>query len=399
MFLPFFENLRSSGIPVSLREFLGFLAAMRAGLVTYNIEGFYYLARISMVKDERNLDKFDRVFAASFKGLENISAQQVLDAVDIPRDWLTKMAEKYLSAAERAEIEALGGFEALMDTLRQRLRDQQGRHQGGSKWIGTAGTSPFGAYGYNPEGVRIGQDGSRHGRAVKVWDRREFRNLDDTVELGTRTIKVALKRLRKWARDGAPDELDLTGTIRATADNAGWLDIRMRPERKNRIKVLLFIDIGGSMDSHVRVCGELFSAARGELKHLEHYYFHNFLYERVWRENRRGYNEWIPTWEILNTYGPDYKVIVVGDATMSPYEITHPGGSVEHMNEEAGAVWLQRVTNTYPATVWLNPVPEKQWGYSQSTKMIKQLVGDRMYPLTLEGLDDAMRELSRKHGA
>ena len=351
MFLPFFENLRSSGIPVSLREFLGFLAAMRAGLVTYNIEGFYYLARISMVKDERNLDKFDRVFAASFKGLENISAQQVLDAVDIPRGWLTKMAEQYLSAAERAEIEALGGFEALMDTLRQRLRDQQGRHQGGSKWIGTAGTSPFGAYGYNPEGVRIGQDGSRHGRAVKVWDRREFRHLADTVELGTRTIQVALKRLRKWARDGAPDELDLTGTIRATAEH-GYLDVKTRPERRNAVKVLLFLDVGGSMDPYIRIVEVLFSAARAEFKHLEYFYFHNCLYEGVWRDNARRWNAQVPTWDILRTYGSDYKCIFVGDASMSPYEVAYPGGANEHWNPEAGQVWLARASTRF-STRWL----------------------------------------------
>ena len=397
MFLPFFETLRAARVPVSLREFLAFLEGVGSGMVTYDLDGFYYLARTAMVKDERHIDRFDRAFAHAFGGLEQITAQDVLNAVDIPEEWLRKLAEKHLSPEEMAEIEALGGFDKLMDTLRERLKEQEGRHQGGNKWIGTAGTSPFGAYGYNPEGVRIGQKEGRHGRAVKVWDKREFRNLDDTIELGTRNIKVALKRLRQWARTGANEELDLDGTIRATAEH-GYLDVKTRPERHNAVKVILFLDVGGSMDPHIRVVEELFSAARSEFKHLEHYYFHNCLYEGVWKDNKRRWQERTKTWDVLHKYGHDYKVVFVGDAAMSPYEITHPGGSVEHMNEEAGAIWMQRVTNTYPATVWLNPVPEKQWGYSQSTKMLKQLVNDRMYGLTLDGLDEAMRELSRKQG-
>lgn len=322
MFLPFFESLRNNGVPVSLREFLSFLEGMKAGLATYDVEAFYYLARVSMVKDERNIDKFDRAFAAAFKGLESISLDQVLEAVDVPADWLEKLAEKHLSEAEKAEIEALGGFDKLMETLKERLKEQEGRHQGGNKWIGTAGTSPFGAYGYNPEGVRIGQNGSRHQRAVKVWDKREFKNLDDKVELGTRNIKVALKRLRRWARDGAHDELDLNGTIRATAEH-GYLDVKTRPERRNAVKVLLFLDIGGSMDPHVKVVEELFSAARAEFKHLENFYFHNCLYESVWRDNRRRWDAQLPTHEVLRTYGPDYKCIFVGDASMSQIGRAH----------------------------------------------------------------------------
>ncbi|MEM1130775.1 MAG: VWA domain-containing protein, partial [Pseudomonadota bacterium] len=320
MFLPFFETLRSAGVPVTLREYLGFLEGMSAGLVTYDIDGFYYLARTAMVKDERFLDRFDRAFAASFKGLEDIPAEAVLQSVDLPRDWLRKLAEKHLSEEERAEIEALGGFEKLMETLKQRLAEQKDRHQGGNKWIGTAGTSPFGAYGYNPEGVRIGQDESRHQRAVKVWDKRDFRNLDDSVELGTRNIKVALKRLRRWARTGAEEELDLDGTIRATAEH-GYLDVQTRPERHNAVKVVLFLDVGGSMDPFIRVVEELFSAARAEFKHLEYYYFHNCLYEGVWRDNARRWDAQIPTWDVLHTYGSDYKCIFVGDASMSPYEL------------------------------------------------------------------------------
>ena len=397
MFLAFFDNLRRHGVPVSIREFLAFLDGMRAGLATYDVDAFYHLGRTIMVKDERHIDRYDRAFAASFAGLEAISDQEVLDAIDIPADWLEKLAEKHLTEAEKAEIKASGGFEALMERLKQRLAEQKGRHQGGSKWVGTAGTSPFGAYGYNPEGVRIGQQESRHQRAVKVWDKREFRDLDDTVDLGTRNIKVALKRLRKWARDGAVEELDLDGTIRKTAEH-GYLDVQTRPERRNAVKVLLFLDVGGSMDPHVKVVEELFSAARAEFKHMQHFYFHNCLYEGVWKDNRRRWQERTKTWDVLHKYGHDYKVVFVGDAAMSPYEITHPGGSVEHMNEEAGGIWMQRVANTYPATVWLNPVPEKQWNYSQSTKIMKELVNDRMYPLTLDGLDDAMRELSRKHG-
>ncbi len=394
MFLSFFETLRANKVPVSLREFLSFLEAMRAGLVTYDVEGFYYLARAAMVKDERNIDKFDRAFAQAFDGLEAISLEQVLEAVDLPADWLEKMAEKHLSDAEKAEIEALGGFDKLMETLRERLKEQQGRHQGGSKWIGTAGTSPFGAYGYNPDGVRIGQDKSRHRRAVKVWDKREFRNLDDSVELGTRNIKVALKRLRNWARDGAHEELDLDGTIRATAEH-GYLDVKTRPERRNAVKVLLFLDVGGSMDPHIKVVEELFSAARAEFKHLEYYYFHNCLYEGVWRDNRRRWSEQTPTWDVLHTYGSDYKAIFVGDAAMSPYEVAMPGGANEHWNAEAGATWLARARDQWPDNLWINPLPEHHWRYTQSIGMIADLFEGRMVPMTLEGIDRGMRELGR----
>ncbi|MEJ2029986.1 MAG: VWA domain-containing protein [Maritimibacter sp.] len=394
MFLPFFENLRAHQVPVSLREYLAFLEGMRAGLVTYDVDGFYYLARSAMVKDERNLDKFDRAFAASFAGLEAISADEIVAALDLPKDWLEKLAEKHLSAEEKAEIEALGGFDKLMETLKERLAEQDERHQGGSKWVGTAGTSPFGAYGYNPEGVRIGQDESRHQRAVKVWDKREFRNLDDSVELGTRNIKVALKRLRAWARDGAHDELDLDGTIRATAEH-GYLDVKTRPERRNAVKVLLFLDVGGSMDPHIRVVEELFSAARAEFKHLEHFYFHNCLYEGVWRDNRRRWDAQMPTWDVLHTYGPDYKAIFVGDAAMSPYEIAVPGGANEHWNKEAGKVWLSRAREAWPNHLWINPLPEDHWRYTQSVAMIREIFEDRMVPMTLDGIERGMRELGR----
>ncbi|TNF18854.1 MAG: VWA domain-containing protein [Rhodobacteraceae bacterium] len=394
MFVPFFDTLRRAGIPVSLREYLTFLDGMTAGLATYDVEAFYYLARVSMVKDERNLDKFDRVFAHCFKGLDQISAQDVLNAVDLPEDWLRKMAEKHLSPEEMAEIQALGGFDKLMETLKKRLEEQKGRHQGGSKWIGTAGTSPFGANGYNPEGVRIGQDESRHQRAVKVWDKREFRNLDDQVELGTRNIKVALKRLRTWARTGAAEELDLDGTIRATAEH-GYLDVKTRPERHNAVKVVLFLDVGGSMDAHIRVVEELFSAARTEFKHLEYYYFHNCLYEGVWRDNRRRWSEVTPTWEVLNTYGSDYKCIFVGDASMSPYEIAYAGGANEHWNEEAGQVWLQRAREQWPSNLWINPVPEPHWDYTQSIRMIHEIFEGAMVPLTLQGLESGMKALTR----
>ncbi len=393
MFLPFFDQLRAHKVPVSLREYLGFLEAMDANLVTYDVDGFYYLARVTMVKDERHLDRFDRAFAAAFAGLEHVSVADLLGSVDLPTDWLTKLAEKTLTDAEKAEIEALGGFEKLMETLKDRLREQQGRHQGGSKWIGTAGTSPFGAYGYNPEGVRIGQDRSRHRRAVKVWDKREFRNLDDSVELGTRNIKVALKRLRRWARDGAQEELDLDGTIRATAEH-GYLDVKTRPERRNAVKVVLFLDIGGSMDDHIRVVEELFSAARAEFKHLEHYYFHNCLYEGVWRDNARRWTEQTPTWDVLHTYGSDYKCIFVGDASMSPYEVLYPGGANEHMNPEAGEVWLRRACAKWPDHLWINPVPEQHWGYTQSIGLIGRIFENRMVPMTLDGIDRGMRLLT-----
>ena len=394
MFLPFFDTLRKTGVPVSLREYLTFLEALTTDLVTYDVEGFYYLARSAMVKDERMIDRFDRAFSHCFKGLEEISAQDVLEAVDIPEDWLRKMAEKHLSPEEQAEIEALGGFDKLMETLKERLKEQEGRHQGGNKWIGTAGTSPFGAYGYNPEGVRIGQDKSRHRRAVKVWDKREFRNLDDSVEIGTRNIKVALKRLRQWVRDGADEELDLDGTIRATAEH-GYLDVQTRPERRNAVKVLLFLDVGGSMDDHIKVVEELFSAARAEFKHLEYYYFHNCLYEGVWRDNARRWNEVTPTWDVLHTYGPDYKCIFVGDASMSPYEIAYPGGANEHWNAEAGQTWLERARDQWPDHLWINPVPQGHWPYTQSIKMIHEIFEGRMVPMTLEGLDAGMRELVR----
>lgn len=395
MFLPFFDNLRAAKIPVSLREYLAFLEGVQANLVTYDIDGFYYLARTVMVKDERHLDRFDRAFAHTFQGLEKITTDDVVDAMDLPEEWLRKMAEKHLSEDERAEIEALGGFDKLMETLKKRLEEQKGRHQGGNKWVGTAGTSPFGAYGYNPEGIRIGQDGSRHQRAVKVWDKREFRNLDDTIELGTRNIKVALKRLRKWARDGAQEELDLNGTIQATAEN-GYLDVKTRPERRNAVKVLLFLDIGGSMDPHIKVVEELFSAARTEFKHMEHFYFHNCLYEGVWKDNSRRWNEQIPTQDVLRTYGPDYKCIFVGDASMSPYEIAYPGGANEHMNAEAGQVWLERARDQWSSHLWINPLEERFWRYTQSITMIQQIFGaDRMVPMTLQGIETGMRALTR----
>ncbi len=395
MFLPFFEQLRKHGVPVSMREFLAFLEGMTAGLATYDVEAFYYLARVSMIKDERNIDRFDRAFSAAFKGLENISLDEVLEAVDIPREWLEKMAEKHLSPEEKAEIDALGGFDKLMETLKKRLEEQKGRHQGGNKWVGTAGTSPFGAYGYNPEGVRIGQNGSRHQRAVKVWDKREFKNLDDSVELGTRNIKVALKRLRRWARDGAEEELDLGGTIRSTAEQ-GYLDVKTRPERRNAVKVLLFLDVGGSMDPHVKVVEELFSAAKAEFKHLEYFYFHNCLYEGVWRDNRRRWDAQQPTHEVLRTYGPDYKCIFVGDASMSPYEIAYPGGANEHWNPDPGATWLARARDHWQSHMWINPVPEKYWPYTQSIAMIQEIFGPQaMVPMTLDGISRGIRELTR----
>ena len=395
MFLPFFDNLRRQGVPVSLREFLSFLEGMKAGLATYDIEAFYFLARTIMVKDERHLDKFDRAFTATFEGLDAIPDEAVLNAVDIPREWLEKLAEKHLTDAEKAEIEAMGGFDKLMETLKKRLEEQKSRHQGGNKWVGTAGTSPFGAYGYNPEGVRIGQDKSRHQRAVKVWDKREFRNLDDTVELGTRNIKVALKRLRMWARDGATEELDLNGTIRATAEH-GYLDVQTRPERRNAVKVLLFLDIGGSMDPHIKVVEELFSAAKSEFKHFEYFYFHNCLYEGVWKDNRRRWNAQTPTWDVLRTYGPDYKCIFVGDASMSPYEIAFPGGANEHWNEEAGQTWLTRAHEQWPNHLWINPLDERYWPYTQSIQMIQEIFGaDRMVPMTLSGIETGMKLLGR----
>lgn len=393
MFLRFFDQLRSHQIPVSLREFLAFLEGLSKGLVTYDVEGFYFLARAIMVKDERNLDKFDRAFSASFAGLEGMDMGAVLEAVDIPSDWLEKLAEKHLSDEDKAQIEALGGFDKLMETLKERLEEQKGRHQGGNKWVGTAGTSPFGAYGYNPEGVRIGQSESRHQRAVKVWDKREFRNLDDSVELGTRNIKVALKRLRNWARDGAADELDLDGTIRATAEN-GYLDVKTRPERRNAVKVLLFLDVGGSMDPHIRVVEELFSAARAEFKHMESFYFHNCLYEGVWRDNQRRWNDVTPTWDVLRTYGSDYKCIFVGDASMSPYEVAYAGGANEHWNEESGQTWLMRAREQWTNSIWVNPLDERYWPHTQSVGMIERIFEGRMVPMTLEGITRGMKTLT-----
>jgi len=394
MFLPFFDQLRRHKVPTSLREFLDFLGVLKTGLVTYDVDGFYYLARASLVKDERHIDRFDQAFAASFAGIEAIPPESVIEAMDLPEDWLRKMAEKHLSPEERAEIESLGGFDKLMETLRERLKEQEGRHQGGNKWVGTAGTSPFGAYGYNPEGVRIGQHESRHRRAVKVWDKREFKNFDEDREIGTRNIKVALKRLRRWARDGATEELDLPGTIRSTANN-GYLDVKTRPERRNAVRVLLFLDVGGSMDDHIQVVSDLFSAAKSEFRHLEQFYFHNCLYEGVWTDNRRRWTEQTPTWDVLRTYGPEWRCIFVGDAAMSPYEIAMAGGANEHWNPEAGHTWLERARTQWPEHLWINPVPEKYWGYTQSTQMIQQIFGaDRMVPMTLDGLTRGMKLLT-----
>jgi uncharacterized protein with von Willebrand factor type A (vWA) domain len=391
VFLNFLDELRAAGIPASLKEHLILLEALDAEVIDPTPEAFYYLARATYVKDEGLLDRFDQVFAKVFRGVATTYGTQ---ATDIPADWLKAVAEKFLTAEERARIESLGSWDEIMATLKKRLDEQHGRHEGGSKWIGTGGTSPFGHGGYNPEGVRIGGE-SVHKRALKVWDQREYRNLDSTRELGTRNIKVALRRLRRFAREGAADELDIDGTIDGTA-RQGWLDVRMRAERRNAVKLLLFLDVGGSMDPWVRLCEELFSAATAEFKNLEFFYFHNCPYEGVWKDNSRRFADRTPLWDVLHKFGHDYKLVFVGDASMSPYEITHPGGSVEHFNEEAGAVWMQRMTTTYPAAVWLNPVPEAQWGYSQSIRMLRDLMTDRMYPLTLAGLDEAMRELTRK---
>jgi uncharacterized protein len=391
MFLNFFAALREAHVPVTPREYLVLMQAMERNLADKSVEDFYHLSRALLVKDERNLDKFDVVFAATFKGALSLSA--AIDKVEIPEEWLRKLIERYLTPEERAELKALG-FEKLMETLKQRLAEQKERHQGGSKWIGTAGTSPFGAYGENPEGVRIGQDKGRRGRAVKVWDRREFKDLDGDETLGPRAMKIALRRLRRFAREGAAEELDLDQTIRESA-KSGYIDVQWRPERRNAVKVLLFLDIGGSMDWHVTAAENLFSAARSQFKRLEHFYFHNCLYESVWKDNRRRHSERTPTIQILNAYARDYRVIFVGDAAMSPYEITMPGGSVEHVNPEAGQIWLERVTRAYPRAVWINPTPEPHWGYSQSTAMIRQTFEGRMYPLTLDGLEQAMRALTR----
>ena len=391
MFTKFFHELKSAGLPVSLREYLTLMEAMEADLASRKVDDFYFLSRSTLVKDERKLDKFDQVFAHVFKGIENTTENI---AAEVPEEWLKLMTERYFSEEEMKEIEALGGWDKLMETLKKRLEEQEKRHEGGSKWIGTGGTSPYGSGGYNPEGVRIGNQGKRQGRAVKVWEKREYKNLDDQVELGTRNIKVALRRLRRFARQGAPDEFDLDGTIDATA-RAGYLDIKMRPERRNAIKVLLFFDAGGSMDPFVRLCEELFSAARTEFKHMEYFYFHNCLYDYVWKDNRRRWTEKIPTWDIMHKFPHDYKVIFVGDASMSPYEITVPGGSVEYFNEEAGAIWLKRLTDIYESVVWLNPIRRDSWDYVPSTQLIRELIGDRMFPLTVSGIESAMAELKR----
>jgi uncharacterized protein len=392
LFFSFLDELRTAGIPASLKEHLVLLEALNADVIAQNPEEFYYLARATLVKDEALLDRFDQVFNKVFKGIFTEYGQ---DKAEIPLDWLKAVAEKFLSPEEMAEIEKLGSWEEIMETLQKRLDEQKERHEGGSKWIGTGGTSPYGNGGYNPEGVRIGGE-SKHKRAIKVWEKREFANLDHTRELGTRNIKIAMRRLRKFAREGAADELDIDATIAGTA-RQGWLDIQMRAERRNAVKLLLLLDVGGSMDPFIKLSEELFSAATTEFKNLEFFYFHNCPYEGLWKDNRRRFAERTPTWDVLHKFPHDYKIVFVGDAAMSPYEISHPGGSVEHFNEESGTVWMHRLTSTYPAAVWLNPVPEQQWGYSQSTKLIRELMNDRMYPLTLDGLDDAMRELGRKN--
>ncbi len=393
MFLNLVEGLKRAGLPVSVTEYLALIEAVKAGVAQWSVEDFYYLARAVLVKDERNLDRFDRVFGQVFKGLEGPEGAEVLK-LDIPEEWLKALSQLLLSDEEKAKVEALGGWEKLMETLKKRYEEQTEGHSGGSKWIGTGGTSPFGAYGYNPEGVRIGQHESRHRRAVKVWDRREFANLDDSVELGTRNIKMALRRLRRFAREGAETELDLESTIRSTAHHAGLLDLKMRPERHNAVKVLLLLDAGGSMDDHVKLCSELFSAVRAEFKHLESYYFHNCVYDFVWRDNRRRHSERIPTFDVLHKYPTDYKLIFVGDASMSPYEVVYPGGAAEHWNEEAGEVWLKRTLATWSRAVWLNPVPQRQWAYTESVGIVRKIMGNRMYPLTLAGLDAAISELT-----
>jgi len=392
MFINFFFDLKQANLPVSLKEYLMLMEAMdKRAINSFNVNDFYYLSRSALIKDERHLDKFDRVFGHSFKGLESNEEGSV---TEIPEEWLKLMGQKYLTDEEKKLIESLGGWDKLMETLKQRLEEQKKRHQGGNKWIGTGGTSPFGAYGYNPEGIRIGQKESRNKKAVKVWDKREFSNLDGDIELGTRNIKIALRRLRRFAREGAETELDLDNTIKSTA-HKGYIDVKMMPERRNKIKVLLFFDVGGSMDSHVKICEELFSAARTEFKHMEYFYFHNCLYDTVWKDNTRRYNEHVQTWDLLHTYPSDYKIIFVGDAEMSPYEITYPGGSVEYWNEESGETWINRTLNVYQNAIWLNPIPERYWDRITSASIIKQLFSDRMFPLTIEGIDQAMRELNK----
>lgn len=391
MLVDFFFHLKKAGLPVSITEYLSLLRTLQANLADSRLDNFYLLARTALVKDESRYDLFDRAFAAYFDGLEMLFAEEFHA---LPEDWLRKQLELLLSDEEKSKIEGIEDWDKLMDTLAQRLREQQERHEGGSKWIGTGGTSPFGAYGYNPNGVRVGGQGT-HSAAVKVWEKRLYRNLDSDVELGTRNIKMALRRLRLFAREGTPDQFDLDDTIASTARNAGWLDIKMRPEKRNRIKVLLFLDVGGSMDPHVKVCEELFSAARTEFKNLEYFYFHNFIYESVWKDNSRRHNERISTREIMRTYGRDYKIIFVGDATMSPYEITYPGGSIEHFNEEPGALWINRLLRTFPCAAWLNPVRERDWQFTPSVRITQELVDERMFSLTLKGLDEAVKTLKK----
>lgn len=393
MLVRFFNDLRAGGIPVTLPEFLTLLEGLEARLAALSPEEFYYLARLSLVKDERHFDRFDRVFAEHFAGAEKLFDKLV---AELPEEWLKQLSERLMSEEEKRRVAALGGWDKLLQTLRQRLQEQRARHAGGSKWIGTGGTSPFGHGGYNPEGVRIGSSTGRQGRAVKVWEAREYRNLDATRELGTRNLKMALRRLRRFAREGADEELDLDGTIRSTARNGGLLDLRMQPERRNAVKLLLLLDVGGSMDPHVQICEELFTAARAEFRHLEYFYFHNFPYERLWKDNRRRFSELTDTSTVLRTFNPDYRVVFVGDATMSPYEIEQPGGSVEHWNEEAGHVWMQRIASHFPRLVWLNPEPEDRWKWTPSIGLTRELVGERMYPLTIDGIDKAMSELRRR---
>lgn len=395
MFHHFFSELRRASVPVSIREYLTLLEGLDKGVPEDSMDGFYYLSRTALIKDERDIDKFDQVFGHVFRGVDYLGDIFGQDEHSIPDDWLKKMAELHLSPEEMAEIEALGDLDKIMEALKERLENQEQRHEGGNKNIGTAGKSPFGAYGYNPEGVRIGQKEGRHGKAVKVWDKRQFKNLDGDREIGTRNIKIALRRLRKFARQGAAEEFDLDGTIRGTAKQ-GWLDIRMRPERRNAVKVLAFFDIGGSMDAHVKQAEDLFSAAKSEFKRLEYFYFHNCLYEQVWKDNRRRTSEVTPTWDILHKFPSDHRVVIIGDAAMSPYEVAMKGGSVEHWNEESGAIWLKRIADVYPHLIWINPTQEKYWEFSQSTHMIQEIIGaDRMFPMTLTGLENAMRELAR----
>jgi uncharacterized protein with von Willebrand factor type A (vWA) domain len=393
MLIDFFDTVRKAKVPCSIREYLDLVGAVQAHVAFADLEEFYALSRLCLVKDEKHYDKFDKAFAAYFEGIDAMPAS--FEDASIPADWMRKEVEKFLSEEDMAKIQSLGGFDELMDTLKKRLEEQKKRHQGGNKMIGTGGTSPFGSEGYNPEGVRIDQGRSRHKKAAKVWEQRNYRNLDDNVQLGIRNVKVALRRLRKFARQGAADELDMNDTIASTARNAGFLDIRMVPERHNAVKVLLFFDVGGSMDPHVRVCEELFSAARTEFKHMETFYFHNCLYESVWKNNVRRMNERTETWDILRKYGNDYRVIFVGDAMMAPYEVTHSGGSVEHWNEEAGAVWMQRMADHFGKLVWLNPAPKDHWGNGGSLGAIRSLVNNQMYPMTLSGLEDAMKFLSK----